>query len=303
MSIAYLAPEDFIDELKIEIGEYGQQFGSLFFCENPPPFNPVWVQNIWLNPEEFAVNSISDAVNQLRARQLRWANYRYHLYRRSELIQDRLPKIKKPLLKFLQPLPEKIPGSWTLINDHLILASPLCSSPFPNGEVYFEENRNDPPSRAYLKLWELFTVYGIKPLPGEICLDLGSSPGGWTWVLTQLGCPVISIDKAPLAPKLAQSPLVRQVSSSAFAISPKQIGPINWFFSDIICYPERLLKLVLTWLESGCCENYVCTIKFQAKTDFDIIKKFSAIPNSRIFHLFHNKHELTWVKTTDSIKQ
>ncbi len=297
MAIAYLAPEGFADELKVEVGENSQQYGRLLLCEQPPPITPVWVQNIWYNPVKIEANSISAAVHQLRALQLRWVNYSYHLYRRSQLIQEQLPKIKTPLLKFLDPVPAKSLGSWTLLDENFILASPLCSSPFPNGEVYFQENKKDPPSRAYLKLWELFTVYGVKPKAGEICLDLGSSPGGWTWVLTQLGCKVISVDKALLDRKLVCLPLVRYLPSSAFAVSPKEIGPINWLFSDVICYPERLLKLILKWLESGLCENYICTLKFQGKTDHEIIKNFAAIPNSRIIHLHNNKHELTWIKT------
>ena len=51
------------------------------------------------------------------------------------------------------------------------------------------------PSRAYLKLWEAFTVLGIRPAPGDFCIDLGASPGGWTWVLQSLGARVLSIDK------------------------------------------------------------------------------------------------------------
>jgi integrase len=53
------------------------------------------------------------------------------------------------------------------------------------------KNGTPKPSRAYLKLWELFTLIGEHPRPGELCLDLGSSPGGWTWVLQRLGARVV----------------------------------------------------------------------------------------------------------------
>src|SRR5690242_10235117 len=72
-------------------------------------------------------------------------------------------------------------GSWTLLDTGTMLAAPHCTSAVPNGEVRFVEDRTGPPSRAYLKLWEALTVIERRPRSGEVCLDLGSSPGGWSW--------------------------------------------------------------------------------------------------------------------------
>jgi 23S rRNA (cytidine2498-2'-O)-methyltransferase len=177
-----------------------------------------------------------------------------------------------------------------------VLAAPRCSSPFPNGEVSFVEDRAAPPSRAYLKLWELFTLMGEKPRPGELCLDLGSSPGGWTWVLQTLGARVISVDKAPLDPRIAALPGVTMRRESAFALEPEKIGGIDWVFSDVVCYPRRLLALVERWLAAGNCRRFVCTLKFQGPTDHDTARSFAAIPGSRLLHLHQNKHELTWIR-------
>jgi 23S rRNA (cytidine2498-2'-O)-methyltransferase len=38
----------------------------------------------------------------------------------------------------------------------------------------------------------------------------------------------------------------------------------------------------------------VCTIKFQGDTDHAAAEAFAGIPGGRVFHLFHNKHELTF---------
>lgn len=295
--IAYLAAENFVDELIAEVGAVTAVHGRLVVAEKGER-QPVWAQNVWLDPVYLPITAISSAVKQLRALQLRWANYAFQLHRRTELIQQQLPPVKYQPLEFLGSLPEKPIGSWTLLNENLILASAHCSSRFPNGEIYFHENKVDPPSRAYLKLWELFTLYGVKPQAGDICLDLGSSPGGWTWVLEQMQCAVISVDKAPLDPRLLKSSRVNYLNRSAFSITPAEIGRINWFFSDVICYPSRLLRLVKDWLQSGLCENFVCTLKLQGPTDFAVLKEFSAIPGSRLMHLYHNKHELTWIRTT-----
>jgi hypothetical protein len=108
----------------------------------------------------------------------------------------------------------------------------------------FVEDRSGPPSRAYLKLWEALTRLGRYPKPGESCIDLGASPGGWTWVIQSLGAHVIAVDKAPLDPAVVALTNVEVREQSAFALTPDEIGPVDWLFSDIICYPERLLRLV-----------------------------------------------------------
>jgi len=178
-----------------------------------------------------------------------------------------------------------------------MLYSSHCTSAFPDGEVEFVENKTDPPSRAYLKLWEFFTLTGRLPKPGERCLDLGSSPGGWTWVLDQLGANVISVDKAPLASTTKFSSRVDYRGESAFALFPEEIGKVDWLFSDIICYPDRLLDLVNRWKDAA--TNMVCTIKFQGPTDYKALNAFLEIPGSSVRHLYNNKHELTWSRLSD----
>jgi 23S rRNA (cytidine2498-2'-O)-methyltransferase len=139
-------------------------------------------------------------------------------------------------------------------------------------------------------------VIGRRPQPGETCLDLGSSPGGWSWALQRMGARVISVDKAPLAPSVARLPGMEYRQESAFALDPRAVGPIAWLFCDIVCYPPRLLTLVERWLGARTCRNFVCTIKFQGETDHDTARRFAAIPGSELRHLFRNKHELTWIK-------
>lgn len=290
----YLAPEGFVDDLRAELGDRVHAvYGDLVLAHGAP-YKAVWAENIWLNPQWIKITSIGDAVAQLKAIQRNWWGYGFHLHGRGKLIQERLPHISAKPLQFPN-LPPKSPlGSWTLIQENLILASPACSSPMPNGAYEFEENKEEPPNRAYLKLWEALTRAGKMPKPGETCIDLGACPGGWTWVLQSLGANVISVDKAPLEPRIAALPNVRYLSESAFGLKPETIGPVDWLFSDIICYPERLLRLVKAWKAAGLARNMVCTIKFQGETDFAAIKDFLEIPHSFAFHLYNNKHEITW---------
>jgi 23S rRNA (cytidine2498-2'-O)-methyltransferase len=291
----YLAPEGHLDDLLAELGEVALLHGRLALAEGPP--RPVaWAANVWRSPQRIEVASIGAAAKALRAIQRNWALYAVRLHRRAGLIAERLPHVGAKPLAFPAAAPGAPLGSWTLLDETTILASPDCSSPFPNGEVRFVEDHRGPPNRAYLKLWDALTLIGRRPGPGDLCLDLGSSPGGWSWALQQLGARVISVDKAPLDPAIAALPGIEFRRMSAFALDPAEAGPVDWLFSDVVCYPRRLLGLVERWLAAGPAGNFVCTLKFQGETDMATARRFAALPGSRLAHLHHNKHELTWIR-------
>lgn len=290
---AFLAPIDLLKVVEEEV-KFLRKEGELYLAEDSA--TSLFAQNTWFDVQEYKFESISQAAKHLRGIQRNWWLHPTASHRRAQLIHEQLPPLKAKAVEFLTAPPTAPLGSWTLLDESTLLYAAKCSSPYPNGKVHFVENRTDPPSRAYLKLWEYFTLSQKYPKPGERVLDLGSSPGGWTWVLDQLGCEVISVDKAPLSPNMKMSNRVHYMEESAFALDPKSVGPIDWLFSDIICYPERLLNLVKKWMASGEVRNFVCTIKFQGETDFNSVHEFLKITGSSVQHLFANKHELTWSK-------
>jgi len=292
----YLAAEGCERDLRHELGGDSTTVFERLLAAPGPPRPAAWAANIWMEPRPLKIASIGDAVKQLKAVQRNWALLPVAHHRRATLIEEQLPKVSAKPLVFGEPAPTAPLGSWTLLAPDLVLASPRCSSPFRHGEAAFVEDKTGPPNRAYLKLWEVFTLLGVAPARGQTCLDLGASPGGWTWVLQGLGANVIAVDKAPLEPAIAALPGVTIRQQSAFALEPDDVGPIDWLLSDVICYPERLLRLVRRWLDAGFSGRCVCTIKFQAETDFNAIAAFAALPGSRLMHLSNNKHELTWVR-------
>ncbi len=292
---AYLAAEGFLEQLLTELdGVEIEGVRERLVVTRGPARNVAWAANIWFDLRKLPIVSIGDGARQLKATQRNWALHATAHFRRAALIEDKLPPIKKRMHVFPTPQPVAPLGSWTLWEPDLIYAGARCSSAFRHGEIAFAEDREGPPSRAYLKLWEALTRLGRHPLPGETCVDLGASPGGWSWVMAKLGARVIAVDKAALDPAVAAMPGVELRRESAFGLAPEAIGPVDWLFSDIICYPSRLLELVERWRASGLARNIVCTLKFQAETDHDSARKFAAIPGARLFHLHHNKHELTW---------
>lgn len=291
----YLAPEGYENQLLAEIKGGVEQYGRLILTEESPQ-QVFWAQNIWYEPFTAHFESISEAASLLKNIQRNWALYPFTEYRRAALIKEKLPYISSKPLSFPAKVPMTPLGSWMLLDKHTLVASARCSSLFPNGEVAFEECKEGPPSRAYLKLWEAFLLSEKMPKPGEKCLEIGASPGGWTWVLANMKAEILCVDRAPLASQVACMPGVHFQTGNAFAMTPDVVGAVDWIFSDVACYPEKLLDWVKLWVESGLCKNFICTLKFQGTHSYDVAHQFAEVPGSRVIHLGHNKHELTWLK-------
>lgn len=316
--IAFLAFPDTLDFLKTELSERfslsslsgtnSKTFGEILYIENTSEKRtdlflseqPYWARTTLLEPFLLHFESIGDAAKALKEIQRNWAPYQYQSFRRAALIQEKLPYINLKAKNFPVEIPKSPIGVYTLIDDKTILASAKTSSFLPAGKIEFVEDHENPPSRAYLKIQESLTLarhfFGV-PLPGpdSRCFEAGACPGGWTWVLVNLGAKVYAVDRAELAPSLMQNPLVEFCAHDAFTLKPEEIGKSDWVFSDVICYPERLLEWVKKWLDSGLTKKMICTIKMQGAIDYEIVKKFAEIPDSRVVHLNYNKHELTWI--------
>jgi 23S rRNA (cytidine2498-2'-O)-methyltransferase len=292
----YHAAPGLLSELVRELGDAVTAVRDPLVVADGPARPAAFAANVWLAPDYIPVSSIGDAAKQLKALQRNWALVPSGHFRRAALVAEKLPKVAARPLCFGDPLPEAPLGAFTLWEENLLLASPRCSEPVPDGAYRFVEDKVGPPSRAYLKLWELFTRLGVHPAPGELCLDMGGSPGGWSFVLAGFGARVFCIDKAPLADNVAKNPLVSWCPGSAFGLDPRHAGAVDWLFSDVICYPDRLYEWLERWLELGECRRFVLTVKLQGETDYALIDKFRAIPGSRLLHLSNNKHELTFTR-------
>ena len=294
----YLAVHKFESELERELEIKGIPVAfkkdRLYLVEGNHP-QMMWAQVTGFEMEMISITSINDGAKKLKALGRNWGLFTVGNHRRAELIQSDLPKFNTKPIPFRHPLPTSPMGFWTLWEPDTILCTQKTSSPFALGEMDFIEDKVMPPSRAYLKLWEFFTVYAPEVFEQETAIDVGSCPGGWTWVLRTMEFnKVYSVDKAPLEKRIMDLGRIDFKKESAFGLNPDDFEPIDWFCSDIICYPERLLNLVKRFRDSGKVKNFVCTIKYQKETDWENTMKFLEIPNSRIVHLHHNKHEVTW---------
>lgn len=265
--------------------------------------DPVWFQNQWLEPEILPFESISEAAKLLRARNGLWVEHIFQCHRRAALIKELLPHFRPKPLNFLSPLPKAQIGAWTLLDKGTLLCSRTTSSPFPGGRAEFVLPHEQPPSMAYLKLLEALTLiqhyYGIRPQAGQRCLDAGACPGGWTWILTQLGCQVLAVDRSPLDARLQQYSSVTFLRGDGFKVTPARLkregwARFDWIVSDMAAYPAKALEWVQIWLEEPIPPNMIITLKLQGEPDWNTIRTFQTLPGGTVVHLFHNKHELTF---------
>ena len=291
---AYLGSKEYMEPLKGELDEITSVHDQLVLsCALP--IKSLWSINTWHNPKILTIDSINDGAKQLKEIQRNWCLYSYQFHRRAKLIQEKLPYLSAKPLRFPCSLPTSPVGSWTLLTENQILASSKCSSFFKNGKILFEENKEAPPSRAYLKLYESLTRIEKFPQPDDFCIDAGGSPGGWTWVIQKLGARVLSIDRSPLDAKIASLPNVEHHKRDVFSIKPSDYDKVDWLFSDVICFPEKLFDWISLWFESKKCKNFICTIKFQGTPNYSFARKFLELEGSQVVHLYNNKHELTFI--------
>ncbi len=300
--IIALSPRFLEHELEMELGRRGiaiaARSGRIFLCDADSDPGLLWADDVWMDVQERPAASIAAGARNLKEFKVAFVNASQENFRRAELMLDSARRFPVRRLRFGEPLPAPPWGVFALPAPDRMWMSVRPRARVPLGMAEFEENRSEPPSRAYLKLWELFTVHGVR-VPGRRVVDLGAAPGGWTWVLLRMGLDVLAVDKAPLSPALVRHPGLQVQRESAFGLDPKSIGPVDAVFSDVICYPVRALKLMRRWLDAGV-RLAVCTVKFQGATDWEAIEAFAAIPGSRFIHQYANKHELTWIWTAPS---
>jgi len=239
---AYVAAPGFERDLIQDLERAGvpaEHIGTrLFLTDSHPVFAP-WAANVWFDVQRVHIASIKDGARQLREIQRNWVLHEdgvgEGVHRRARLIADGLPHVSGKPIRFPNGQPKSPLGSWTLVDASMMLAAARCSSLVGDGAFMFAEDREGPPSRAYLKLWEALTRIDFYPGTGTHCVDLGAAPGGWSWVLAELGAQVTAVDKAPLDPSLVARDSVQFLQESAFGLSPEAY--IEATVASIYCAP------------------------------------------------------------------
>jgi 23S rRNA (cytidine2498-2'-O)-methyltransferase len=175
-------------------------------------------------------------------------------------------------------------------------------APWPGGRAPVPEDRRAP-SRAYRKLVEAFAWMDAAPTTGNVCVDLGGSPGGWAWNVLQRGASVTAVDRAALEPPAAGHP--RLTSSIGDAFSYRPAAPVDWLLCDVICRPERTIELCEKWMRARWCRRLIATVKLKGRADDPHIAharaRLAALdwPFLRLKHLTHHHNEVAILARRD----
>ncbi len=211
---------------------------------------------------------------------------------RSLLDSDAVFDAQTSLLQCILTSPETGWLSATLAPQAYAQRSLISS--FPRGEVPLADDKSAP-SRAFTKLVESEQRLGRQIERGQTCVDLGASPGSWSYVGIQRGANVIAIDRSELREDLMRNPRLHFEVADAFKYKPPQT--VDWLVCDVIAAPQRSIDLLLEWLREKRMRNFIVTIKFKGQDEYpllDILKR-EASPLCAEFHLTRlcaNKNEV-----------
>ncbi len=168
------------------------------------------------------------------------------------------------------------------------------------------------PSRSTLKLDEAFLFFLTESqrtaslTAGSTAVDLGASPGGWTYQFVQRSIYVIAIDNANMDKNLMESGLVNHIQTDGFKYVPQK--PVEWMVCDMVEKPSRIINLVSHWAIHQLAHQFIFNLKLPMKKRYEeVTNGLMALENNlrehginyilQCKHLYHDREEVTvWLK-------
>lgn len=159
------------------------------------------------------------------------------------------------------------------------------------------------PSRSTLKLEEaLLTLLtpaerAARLKPGMRAVDLGASPGGWTFQMVQRQIGVTAVDNGRMDAGLLASGRVQHLRADAFGYRPNQ--PVDWLLCDVIDAPRRIAALMAEWFRRGDTRAAIFNLKLPGRERQAELARclalLKAVPglSLRVRHLYHDREEVT----------
>ena len=112
------------------------------------------------------------------------------------------------------------------------------------GGVPFVDTTADVASRAYYKLREALLWSGISVREGDVCAELGSSPGGACQLLLEMGATVIGVDPAEMEPEILKHKNFTHIRRRSSEVKKKDLREVKWLFADLSAVPTYTLDAV-----------------------------------------------------------
>lgn len=154
--------------------------------------------------------------------------------------------------------------------------------------------------RAEHKLEEAIDLWGLaSDIDGAAALDVGASPGGWSWVLARAGARVTAVDPGALDPRVTALDHVQHLKVRAETL--KFDGPqFDWVVNDMNVDPPLAAQVLLQvhpWLREGA--RSVTTLKLAGRSrPREVLAEFvsrleSGYATEAAQHLYSNRQEVT----------
>ena len=168
-------------------------------------------------------------------------------------------------------------------------------SRWPAGRVRLRRSDDDP-SRSALKLEEAIEWVGVGPEAGDLCVDLGSAPGGWTGVALRRGAAVIAVDPGTMkidGPRRKYTHL----KDNAFSFVPPEM--VDWLLCDMAYRPREVAQMLAKWGRRAWARQMIANIKLPMKRKADMVGEVLSLLKKagweglRARQLYHDRDEVT----------
>ncbi|APJ02957.1 23S rRNA (cytidine(2498)-2'-O)-methyltransferase RlmM [Silvanigrella aquatica] len=171
---------------------------------------------------------------------------------------------------------------------------------------------SEAPSRSTLKLEEAFLTFlneserEERLKTGMTAVDLGASPGGWTYQFVRRDIYVIAIDNGEMASPLVKTGLVEHLKEDGFKYRPYK--PVDWLVCDMVERPSRIAKLIAEWAVRKMAREFIFNLKLPMKKKHAEVKECLNFITEELNcegitfqlkckHLYHDRDEVTvWLR-------
>jgi 23S rRNA (cytidine2498-2'-O)-methyltransferase len=184
-------------------------------------------------------------------------------------------------------------------------ADPANSSRWPMGIARLRMPSSSP-SRSTVKLAEALLEFfddaerAKRFAPGMTAVDLGASPGGWTWQLVQRQMLITAVDNGAMDARLMDSGQVKHRRDDGFHYRPSD--PVDWMVCDMVESPSRIARLAAKWIAERWCAATIFNLKLPMKKRWEELVRCREIVDEalggggyylRVKQLSHDREEVT----------
>lgn len=131
-------------------------------------------------------------------------------------------------------------------------------------------------SRAYLKVSEALAWSQAPLKPNDLCLEIGSAPGGAVQALLERGLRVLGVDPAEMDEEILKSDRFTHLRMRAADVRRRELRDVRWIFADSNIPPQATLEdveAIVTHREidvRGC----LLTLKMSDWATLDLLPEF-----------------------------